>query len=122
MLYDVITRWLEKRSSDLPEVYGIQVDAEDKPEDPLPEIPLDANLVIMDLPAGIPHAKLHTYTYVADSVLLPIVPSEIDVHSATRFIAELLLDVQLDRREQKLAIVVNRAKARTRSYQMLLKS
>lgn len=113
-------RWLEKRSTDLPEVYGIQVDAADKPEDRLPAIPPDANLVIMDLPAAIPHAKLHAYTYVADSVLLPIVPSEIDVHSATRFIAELLLDVQLDRREQKLAIVVNRAKARTRSYQMLL--
>ena len=114
-------RWLEKRPTDLPEVYGIQVDAADRPEDPLPGIPRDASLVIIDLPAGIPHSKLHSYTYVADSVLLPIVPSEIDVHSATRFIAELLLDVQLDRREQKLAIVVNRAKARTRSYQMLLR-
>jgi len=113
-------RWLQKRSADLPEVYGIQVDPGDKPESPLPAIPPDVNLVIIDLPAGIAHAKLHEYTYIADSVLLPIVPSAIDVYSATRFIAELLLDVQLDRREQKLAIIANRVKARTRSYQMLL--
>lgn len=126
-------RWLQERPAELPEVHGIQVDAADlpgiygiqvngadEPDDPLPEIPSDSNLVIMDLPAGIPHAKLHAYTYVADSVLLPIIPSKIDVHSATRFIAELLLDVQLDRREQKLAIVANRVKTRTRSYQMLL--
>jgi chromosome partitioning protein len=126
-------RWLERRPAELPEVYGIQVDAADLPEvygikvdaadkleDPVPEIPRDANLVIMDLPAAIPHARLQAYTYVADTVLLPIVPSEIDVYSATRFIAELLLDVQLDRREQKLAIVANRVKARTRSYRMLL--
>ena len=53
--------------------------------------------------------------------MIPIVPSEIDVFSATRFIAELLLDAQLDRREQKLAIVANRVRANTKSYQMLLR-
>ncbi len=116
-------RWLEKRPAELPEVYGIQIDAgaADDSQDARPEIPSDAGLVIIDLPAAIPDAQLHAYTYIADSVLLPIVPSEIDVYSAARFIAELLLDVQLDRREQKLAIVANRVKSRTRSYRMLLR-
>ena len=77
--------------------------------------------MIVDLPAGIPHDRLHAYTYAADSVLLPIMPSEIDIHSATRFIAELLLDAQLDRREQKLAIVANRVRSNTKSYQMLMR-
>ena len=77
--------------------------------------------MIVDLPAGIPHEHLHAYTYAADSVLLPILPSDIDIHSATRFIAELLLDAQLDRREQKLAIVANRVRSNTKSYQMLMR-
>jgi chromosome partitioning protein len=48
-------------------------------------------------------------------------PSEIDVYAATRFIAELLLDVQLDRSEKRLAIVANRVRSTTRSYQMLMR-
>jgi len=109
-------RWLEKRPAGFPEVYGIHVDADGLDG---AEIPSDVGVMIIDLPAAIPHSKLHAYTYIADSVLLPVVPSAIDIHSATRFVSELLLDVQLDRREQKLAIVANRVKSRTRSYQAL---
>ena len=43
----------------------------------------DSGMVIIDLPAAIPHARLHAYTCFADSVLLPIVPSEIDIYGAT---------------------------------------
>ena len=57
----------------------------------------------------------------ADSLLLPVMPSDIDVYSATRFIAELLLDAQLDRRERRVGIVANRVRQRTRSLAMLLR-
>jgi chromosome partitioning protein len=51
--------------------------------------------------------------------LIPVLPSDIDIFSASRFIAELLLDVALDRRDRKLAIVANRVRQNTRSWQML---
>ncbi|HSG66567.1 MAG TPA: DUF2934 domain-containing protein [Gammaproteobacteria bacterium] len=114
------TGWLQKRPANRPVVRGREAAAA---SDAAPRTELtvrsDSSIVIVDLPAAIPHSRLHAYTYLADSVLLPIVPSEIDVYSATRFVAELLLDVQLDRREQKLAIVANRVRSRTRSYRML---
>jgi chromosome partitioning protein len=116
-------RWLDKRPANRPTIHGL-------PGDTSPNVaasPLDlqghpeSQLVIVDLPGGIPLENLHAYTYDADSILLPIMPSEIDIHSATKFIAELLLDAQLDRRENKLAIVANRVRARTRSYVMLMR-
>ena len=71
------------------------------------------------MPAAIPATRLHAYVHLADSLLLPIQPSEIDVFGAARFIAELLLVAQLDRGTRKLAIVANRVRMTTRSYRML---
>lgn len=116
-------RWVEKRPSELPEVYGIQGYEDDAaaPESLDVEVPADSSTVIIDLPAAIPHNRLYEYTHAADSLLLPIQASEIDVHSATRFIAELLLDARLDRNERKLGIVANRIRKRTRSYGRLMR-
>lgn len=113
--------WLEKRPARLPPIYGIPGYAEGihAQASPHVEVPPDSRTVIVDLPAAIPYEQLHAYTYLADSLLLPVQPSEIDVYAATRFIAELLLNVQLDRNERRLAIVANRVRTRTRSYQML---
>lgn len=115
-------RWLDKRPAERPRVYGLRgyVDGPTPVElEGTIEAPRDSSLAIVDLPGGVPHARLHAYVHLADSVLLPIQPSEIDVYAATRFIAELLLDAQLDRRVHKLAIVANRVRTTTRSYRML---
>lgn len=116
-------RWLEKRPGGRPPIYGVQGYSEgfDASQALHLEVRPDSSTVIVDLPAAIPHERLHAYTYVADSILLPVQPSEIDVYSATRFIAELLLDVQLDRSERRLAIVANRVRSNTKSYQMLMR-
>ncbi len=114
-------RWLEKRPPDKAPIHGIA--AYEDPTTTLASLTHRAHpesrTAIADLPAAIPTGQLYTYTAVADSILIPIVPSQIDVYSASRFIAELLLDAQLDRREQKLAIVANRVRSHTRSYKML---
>lgn len=114
-------RWLEKRAADRPPVHG--VDANDEAIATLASLRYrahpESDTIIVDLPAAISSDRLYTYTQLADSILIPIVPSQIDVYSASRFIAELLLDIQLDRRDQKLAIVANRVRSHTRSYRML---
>ncbi len=115
-------RWLEKRPADRPAINGIEAYGDVDATAPLvPQVLPDSSAVIVDLPAAIPHERLHAYTYIADSILIPIMPSEIDVYSATRFIAKLLLDVQLDRHDKKLAIVANRLRRNTKSYQMLMR-
>jgi chromosome partitioning protein len=117
------TSWVEKRPSELPEIYGIQCYDEATPNNATIDIdvPPDSDTVIVDMPAAIPHDRLYDYTFYADSLLIPIQASAIDVHSATRFIAELLIDAQLDRREARLGIVANRVRARTKSYERLMR-
>jgi chromosome partitioning protein len=113
------TRWVESRASDRPKVHCVE-------SGPLTarselEAHADSSVVIIDLPAAITGDQLHAFVYLADSLLLPVAPSEIDVHSATRFIAELLLDAQLDRSERRVGIVANRVRERTRSFAMLVR-
>ena len=110
-------RWLEKRPTTRPVVHGIDAYASEEPL--AAQVKPESSALIFDLPAAIPNEYLHNYTYTADSILIPIMPSAVDVYSATRFIAELLLDQQLDRREQRLVIVANRVRSNTKSYQML---
>lgn len=77
--------------------------------------------LIVDLPAALSSNQLFDQTYDANSILIPVVPSEIDIYSAARFIADLLLVAQLDRRNHNLAIVANRTRHNTRSYRMLMR-
>ena len=111
------TRWIANRPPERPLVHG-RVGAPLTASSTI-EVHPDSSVAIIDLPAAIADDQLHAFVYLADSLLLPIMPSEIDVHAATRFIAELLLDAQLDRRERRLGIVANRVRGRTRSYEML---
>lgn len=113
--------WLDKRPQDRPAIHGVRGYGEDIEAAETIEAHADSEIVIVDLPAAIPYHRLHAYTCLADSLLLPIQPSAVDVYSATRFIAELLLDAQLDRRERRLAIVANRVRSRTTSYRRLLR-
>ena len=117
------TRWLERRAAHPARIYGIEA-PDAKPADVLarePGLEAESTRLIFDLPAAIPLDNLYAYTHLADSILIPIAPSSIDVHAATKLIAELLLDVQLDRRENKVAIVANRVRTNTKSFQMLRK-
>jgi chromosome partitioning protein len=111
-------RWLEKRGADRPRVYGCA--GRLRGENAAPEVPHDSSVVIVDLPAAITDGELHDFVYLADSLLLPVMPSPVDVSSAARFVAELLLNAQLDRSERRLAIVANRVRERTKSFAMLV--
>jgi chromosome partitioning protein len=114
-------RWLEKRPAERGEIVGIA--ACDKPVDCAwairDEVP--SNVMIIDLPAAISPSKLDAFAYIADRILIPVMPSEIDVYAATRLIERLLLDTRLDRNARKLAIVASRVRSNTKSFQMLMR-
>ena len=112
-------RWLDKRAKRLPKIYGLAAHGDGAARPLRERVQPDSRVVILDLPAAIPHEDLHDFTYFSDSVLIPVMPSEIDTFSASRLIAELLLDAQLDRRLGKLAIVANRVRSKTRSFRKL---
>ncbi len=113
-------RWLHKRSAQRPTIHGIPA-FEQLQEGFRHRLGPGTRTVIYDLPGGIGYDKLQAQTYDANSILIPVLPSEIDVYSASRFIAELLLVAQFDRRNRQLAVVANRTRENTKSYQMLMR-
>ena len=116
-------RWLHKRPSGRPKIFGIA--AENFCTRTEKRLQLRAwpgsNYLIIDLPAALSADQLFDQTYDANSILIPVVPSEIDIYAAASFIADLLLIAQLDRRNRNLAIIANRTRQNTTSYRMLMR-
>ena len=114
-------RWSDKRLASWPQVHCVAgYDQSIFPDRDAGQFS-DSKEVIVDLPAAQTPEQMFDHLYDATSILLPIVPSEIDIYSAAKFIADLLLITQLDRRKQNLAIVANRTRQRTKSYSMLMR-
>jgi chromosome partitioning protein len=114
-------RWLDMRPADRPRVHGFpDHDHYAQTDVPRRAWPGSKELIV-DLPAAMNAHQLFNEIYDADSVLIPIVPSKIDIHSAAQFVTDLLLGAQYDRRTRKLAIVANRTRQNTKSLKMLMR-
>jgi chromosome partitioning protein len=84
-------------------------------------VPNETNNLIVDSPASLTHEDLREVTRDATSILVPVMPSSIDIHAASRCIADLLLVAKIDRRDRKLAVVANRTRTNTKSFEKLMR-
>lgn len=116
-------RWLEKRPRTLPPIHGIA--AYKSPAGVTRtwqlRVPRETRHLIVDTPAGLDGPQMHELLYDASNVILPVVPSPIDIRFAARFIAELLLVAQIDRGAVRVGIVANRTRSHTRSLNKLMR-
>jgi chromosome partitioning protein len=116
-------RWIEKRSPDQPPIHGIAAYKKTMQATRSWQlrVPLETTSLIVDSPAGLTHDNLREITRDATSILVPVLPSAIDIHAASRCIADLLLVAKIDRRDRKLAVVANRTRQNTRSFEKLMR-
>ena len=82
-------------------------------------LPPQAEWVIMDAPSGVSGLQLVDLVQGVDTILIPVLPSPIDIHAAARFIHELLLRGKVRSRPVRLGIVANRVRKKTRVYRNL---
>jgi chromosome partitioning protein len=75
--------------------------------------------VIIDAPAGVMGQTLQELIRQVDLVLVPVLPSPIDIHAATRFIEDLLLVGKIRSFGVQVGVIANRAKINTLVYQSL---
>ena len=113
------TRWLQNRDADHPRIHGISSPETDGNGDRIVDIPEHIDTAVIDAPAGVSGAELIDYTCGAHAILLPVLPSDLDIHAATRLVKDLLLVAQVSRRIGRLAVVANRVNERTVAYQQL---
>lgn len=117
------TRWLQNRSSQRTQIHGISVSysPQDENGDQCIVVPYDVKYAVIDAPAGLAGDQLIDYTCGAHAILIPVLPSDLDIHAASRLISDLLLVAQVSRRKGRLGVVANRVNERTIAYQQLTK-
>ncbi len=115
--------WLERRPADLPEIHGIAAYKRTMQATRSWQlrIPNDSENLIVDSPASVTHDDLRELTRDSSSILVPVLPSSMDIHAASRCIADLLLVAKVDRRDRKLAVVANRTRKNTKSFAKLMR-
>lgn len=116
-------RWLAKRTDQQPHIAGINGAPRHGAVTRAFQLraPPDTERLIIDTPAAIEPQRLPDITRGADAILVPVLPSDIDIHAASRAIGDLLLIGRIDRRAGRLAVIANRVRIRTRMYQALVK-
>lgn len=112
------THWLRNRPDSLPKIRALRPPAGNSGR---VEVPDDVDHVVIDAPAGLAGDQLIDYTCGAHAILVPVLPSDLDIHAASRLISQLLLKAQVSRRNGRLGIVANRVKERTVAYKQLLR-
>jgi chromosome partitioning protein len=115
--------WLERRSRDLAPIHGIAAFKKSMQATRSWQlrVPHDTVNLIVDSPAGLQHDDLRELTRDATSILVPVLPSPMDIHAASRCIADLLLVAKVDRRDRKLAVIANRTRKNTKSLARLMR-
>lgn len=76
-------------------------------------VPKDADWVIIDSPAAIKGRELSGLVRRADSILMPLLPSAMDVRAANHFIGDLNAVRKVVNREVRVATVANRVREHT---------
>jgi chromosome partitioning protein len=81
--------------------------------------PRNADYVIYDTPAAILANELGHYLRRAQSVIIPVLPSPIDMRAATPFIQKVLANGRVIRKECRVALIANRCRENTNVYHQL---
>ncbi|OOZ36584.1 AAA family ATPase [Solemya velesiana gill symbiont] len=107
--------WLEARK----DYEGIPViEAIDGTKDPV-KPQKGTEYLIMDAPAGTHGKVINEMLRRVETLIIPVLPSPIDMRACNRFLEELLHSGRVSRKQTKLAIVANRAKENTIVYHQL---
>src|SRR6267143_424107 len=82
-------------------------------------VPPDTRQLIIDAPAGAMGVPLQEMLRRANSILIPVTPSMIDVHASAHFIKDLLLTGIIRACNIRMAVVANRVRRSMPVYQPL---
>jgi chromosome partitioning protein len=84
-------------------------------------VPPGTTHVIIDTPAALGSARMPDITRDADKVIVPVLPSDIDIHACSRCMRDLLLVAKIRREDDRIGVVANRIRRNTLTYQSLIR-
>lgn len=75
--------------------------------------------VVVDSPAGIELSSAREILDTATAIVIPVLPSDFDIHAASHCIADLLLLAKQHKRRGRIGVVANRVRKNALVYQKL---
>jgi chromosome partitioning protein len=102
--------WLAERSAARPSISGIAGFQKGY------RAPRNLDYLIMDAPAAVHGKDLTALMRKAETIIVPVLPSPIDMRAATDFITELKKNSRVANKQAKIALVANRTREVTRIY------
>jgi len=117
------THWANKRPPELPSIHKMPLESGTRSRGGhlYFQVPEHIEYAVIDAPAAVSAEELSDYTCGAHAIIVPVLPSDLDIHAATRLISQLLLVAQVSRRNGRLGVVANRVNERTIAYKRLMR-
>jgi chromosome partitioning protein len=84
-------------------------------------VPETTTHVIVDTPAALDARQLPEVTRDAHKILVPVLPSDIDIHACSRCIRDLLLVGKIRREDDRIGVIANRVRRNTLTYHALIR-
>jgi chromosome partitioning protein len=106
--------WLDRRAADRPEIVGLKAF-----KDGLKHAPRSADVVVIDAPARSHGTELTNLVKHAETIIVPVLPSTIDIQASDRFIKELRSVGKIERKQAKIGVVANRVREYTLIFEEL---
>jgi chromosome partitioning protein len=106
--------WLEQRPADYAPIVGVPGF-----DTGLKAVPRNSEYVIIDSPAGAHGKDLNELVRKAETIIVPVLPSPIDIKAAERFVDELLDLAKVADKKAKACLVANRVKENTLIFEEL---
>ncbi len=100
--------WLAQRPAKRPPIAGLAGH-----KDGLKHLARDTDVVIIDAPARSHGKELTNLLHHAETILIPVLPSLIDMRAVEKFITELRATPTVKSRKVKIAVVANRVREGT---------
>lgn len=100
--------WLDRRPEYRPKIAGVAGF-----EDGLRKAPRNADIMVIDAPARSHGKELTELVKHAETIIVPVLPSTIDMQASDRFIKELKNVGKVERKEVKIGVVANRVREYT---------
>jgi chromosome partitioning protein len=117
------TRWVKKRLPNQAPIHVIAAFEKDGRTTRAFQlrVPGEATHVIVDTPAALEPRHLPEMTRDADKVIVPVLPSDIDINACSNCVRDLLLVAKIKRDENRLGVIANRIRRNTLIYQALIR-
>ena len=106
--------WLEARPEELPKIVGIAAF-----DDGLRSVPRDTDVLVIDAPARTHGAEMNELVRRAETIIVPVLASPIDMKAAAHFMTELKELGKVQREQARLAVVANRVRENTLVFEEL---